>query len=227
MDGRENPLAAIPTDQLVLTLLRELASRVERLETKAGVREQQGRDASVQKTSNGEINTVTESIASQDNTGDLSSDCKASLAVEKSLHVQYGYLLDGEGTSVTARAPSDRLNDISVENPVIGELLRQLGGIVQVPADFRYELTNFWALDSVVQKGLLYGAIEFLDALERNGGNYWITDYDLKSNIVHYEYGFTPRHSLEVPEGSRRRWDHLENSAPWRRVMYVEIFNYF
>jgi hypothetical protein len=219
MDGNENPLAAIPTEQLVLTLLRELAARVERLETKAGVREQESRDSSIQKTPSEEIKKSIEPIASEDDVEEFSSDYKPPLAPEKKLHVPYGYLLDGEGASMVAKTPSDRLNDICVENPVIGELLRQLGGIVQVPADFRYELTNFWTLDAIVQKGLLHGAIEFLDALERNGGNYWITDYDLKSNIVHYEYGFTPKQSLEVPLVSRSRWDHLEKSAPWRRVM--------
>jgi hypothetical protein len=219
MDGNENPLAAIPTEQLVLTLLRELAARVERLETKAGFREQESRESSIQKTPSEEIKKFIESIASEDDVEEFSSDYKPPLALEKKLHVPYGYLLDGEGASMVARTPSDRLNDIYVENPVIGELLRQLGGVVQVPADFRYELTNFWTLDAIVQKGLLHGAIEFLDALERNGGNYWITDYDLKSNIVHYEYGFTPKQSLEVPPVSRSRWDHLEKSAPWRRVM--------
>jgi hypothetical protein len=218
MDGNENPLAAIPTEQLVLTLLRELASRVERLETKAGFGEQDSRGSAVQKTENDGIKKTIESVASRDDAEELPSECKLPIANEK-LHVPYGYLLDGEGPSMVAKLPSERLGDLTVENPIIGELLRQLGGIAQVPADFRYELTNFWTLDGIVQKGLLHGAIEFLDALERNGGSYWITDYDLKSNIVHYEYRFTPKHSLEVPVASKSRWDHLEKSASWRRVM--------
>lgn len=219
IDENENPLAAIPTEQLVLTLLRELAARVERLEAKASVGEQETRASSVQKAPEKEINEKYGSIASQDDAEVLPSDCKPTREVEKSLQVPYGHLLDGEGASVVPRIPSERLEDISVENPEIGRLLRQLGAIVQVPADFRYELTNFWTLDGVVQKELLHGAIEFLDALERNGGNYWITDFDLMSNIVHYEYGVTPKHTLVVPAVSRSRWAHLERSAPWRRVM--------
>jgi hypothetical protein len=219
MDGSENPLAAIPTEQLVLTLLRELAARVERLETKAGVGEQETRGSSVQKAPEEEIKEKDESIASQDDAEALSSDYKPAHALEDSLQVPYGCLLDGEGASVITRRPSERLEDISVENPEIGKLLRRLGAIVQIPADFRYELTNFWTLDAIVQKELLHGAIEFLDALERNGGSFWITDYDLMSNIVHYEYGFIPKHTLVVPAVSRSRWAHLERSAPWRRVM--------
>ncbi len=222
MGVNENPLAAIPTEQLVLTLLRELAARVERLETKAGVRErgeQETRECPLRKVPKEEIEAKDGSFASQDDAEELPFDYKPNHGVAESLQVPYGYLLDGEGASGVPRIPSERLEDISVANPEIGELLRRLGAIVQVPADFRYELTNFWNLDGVVQKGLLHGAIEFLDALERNGGNYWITDYDLKSNMVLYEYGFTPKHALEVPAVSRSRWDHLEKSAPWRRVM--------
>jgi len=219
MDGNGNPLAAIPTEQLVLTLLRELAARVERLEANAGLGDQKTSDSSVQKALKEEINNKDGSIASQDDVEDCPSDYKPTSEVEKSLQVPYGHLLDSDSASVVTKTPSERLDDISVVNPEIGELLRQLGAIVQVPADFRYELTNFWALDVIVQKGLLHGAIEFLDALEQNGGNYWITDHDLKSNIVHYEYRFTPKHTLEVPAVSRSRWAHLEKSAPWRRVM--------
>ncbi len=219
MDGNENPLAAIPTEQLVLTLLRELAARVAKLETKADVGGQETHDSSIQKTPDEDIKEFVASIASQDDAEELPSDHKPPYVVEKNLFVPYGYLLDGEGASIIPRSPSERVHDISVENPVIGELLQKLGGMVQVPADFRFELTNFWILDGIVQKGLLHGALEFLNALKRNGGNYWITDYDLKSNTVHYEYGFTPKHTLEVPVVSRNRWDHLERSAPWRRVM--------
>ena len=219
MDGSENPLAAIPTEQLVLTLLRELAARVERLETKSGVGEQETRESSVQKAPKEEIKEKDGSITSPDDTEEFPSDYEPAHAVDESMQVPYGYLLDGEGASIVTRRPSERLDDICVENPEIGELLRKLGAIVQVPADFRYELTNFWTLDGIVQRELLHGAIEFLDTLEQNGGSYWITDYDLMSNIVHYEYGFTPKHTLVVPAVSRSRWAHLERSAPWRRVM--------
>jgi hypothetical protein len=219
MDGDENPLAAIPTEQLVLTLLRELATRVERLETKINADSQETHGPSVQKVPAGEVDKKDVSIASQDDAEELPLDYEHTSAVEKSLRVPYGYLLDGEDASVATRRPSERLDDVSIINPEIAELLRQLGGIVQVPADFRYELTNFWILDGIVQKGFLHGAIEFLDALERNGGNYWITDHDLKSNLVHYEYGFTPKQSLDAPVVSRNRWARRENSAPWRRVM--------
>lgn len=228
MNGHEDPLAAIPTEQLVLTLLRELAARVEQLETKVDAGRHENRRSSASKLAHdvdldldcGKDKDRDRCSTPQVNIEELpSSSTEPNSIDETSLVVPYGYLLDGEDPSVTVRRPSDRLMDLSTVNPEVAELLRQLGGIVQVPADFRYELTNFWTLDGLVQKGILHGAIEFLDALEQNGGNYWITDHDLKSNQVHYEYGFTPKHSLEASVANRSVWARKEKYAPWRRVM--------
>ena len=225
MDGNEHALAAIPTEQLVLTLLRELASRVERLEardkaveerTPAGVPDYAELSSFGQKFSNEEANGY---ITPQEVAEDSPSEEESIRRIDASRLVPYGYILDSDDYRNPLQSPNERLSDVSVRDPEAAELLRHLGGIIQVPADFRFELANFWTLDITVQKGLLVTAIKFLDNLKHQGGDYWIMDHDLKSNQVLYEYGMAPEASLDVPLVSEHPWERKGKSSPWRRVM--------
>jgi hypothetical protein len=86
--------------------------------------------------------------------GSVSED-KSIRAANRPCIDPYGFLLDGDDVSTSLKRPNDRLNEVS--DPEVANLLRHLGCIVQVPADFRFELTNFWALDIMVQKDILNG----------------------------------------------------------------------
>ena len=223
MDGNEDPLAVIPTEQLVLTLLRELASRVERLENTEKGETERGVSASTttssfeQKLLNDELLNTGGTFTPQDAYHECASEDRSFRTPDTLSTVPYGLLLDGEDVSMSLKRSGDRLNRVS--EPEVAKLLGHLGGIVQVPADFRFELTNFWALDIAVQKEILNGAMNFLDVLEQKGGSYWITDHDLKSNQVLYEYKSASDSSLEIPLDDQNRMNGKEKSSLWRRVM--------
>lgn len=134
MQGNEDSLAAIPTERLVLTLLQELAIRVEKLETKVDVVEQQSRRwPSAQKLPSKDIpeKEGSTTTTSQADAEELPSHDDPIVIDDKSLLVPYGCLLDGEDPGNIVMRPRDRLDSISAVNPEIAELLRQLGGIVQ------------------------------------------------------------------------------------------------
>lgn len=222
MNGNEDPLSAIPTEKLILTLLQELAARVERLED--GDKVSRNKSATISpRTQSFEHNLFNEELLNTGGTVTL-QELYHEWANEDSFpHADairriapYGFLLDGEDWSDALKRPNDRLQNVS--DLEVAKQLRQLGGIAQVPADFRFALTNFWTLDASAQKDFTSSAIDFLNVVALKGGNYWITDHDLNSNQVHYEYWTVPENTLELPM-TYRRIEDTGQSSPWRRVM--------
>jgi hypothetical protein len=222
MDGNEDPLAAIPTEKLVLTLLQELAARVERLEygdevgrNKSGTTSPR-KHAFAYKLLNEELLNTGGTVTPQEVYHEWANEDSLPDAGAIRRIAPYGFLLDGEDSSDALKRPNDRLQDVS--DPEVAKQLGQLGGIAQVPADFRFALTNFWTLDASSQKDFISSAIDFLNVVALKGGSYWITDHDLNSNQVHYEYWTVPENTLEVPITYQRTED-TGQSSPWRRVM--------
>jgi hypothetical protein len=223
MDGNEDPLAAIPTENLVLTLLQELAARVEKLEgvdeggRERGTPTSSRQHAFAHKLFNEELLNTGGTVTPQELYREWATEDNLPDAASTRRIAPYGFLLDGEDSNDTLKRPNDRLDNVS--DPEVAKQLRQLGGIAQVPADLRFALTNFWNLDAPAQKDLISSAIDFLNVVALKGGNYWITDHDLSSNQVHYEYWSVPENTLEVPIMPQNCTEDTSQSSPWRRVM--------
>jgi hypothetical protein len=222
MDGNED-LAAIPSERLVLTLLQELASRVKRLEDADRARREISAPAPLTQKRfaynllNEDALNTNGTVTPRETSCEWASHDKYRSTTDTRYVCPYGFLLDGEDMSDAVMKPKNRLENVS--DPDIAKQLRQLGGIAQVPADFRFELTNFWTLDAAVQKDVLNSAIDFLNIVALKGGSYWITDHDLKSNQVLYEYWSASENTLEVPVVNQNPVEEKTRSSPWRRIM--------
>lgn len=233
MNGNEDSLSAIPTDQLVLRLLNELAARVERLEAKHAVLEPKELEILSQIISDRKRNN---SVSSDDSKGDLRASVDGDS--EKLLHsrpgwvppgrvlVPYGVLLDGEDTTGNLKLPRDRFGDPEL-TPEIRTSLKHLGGLALIPADFRIGLTNFWT-QSEEQAAILESAVAFYDALKKSSGVYWVRDFDLKSKEMRYGQSQALDHGLDVPlmeVSVRNRYLKKrtgDSPRPWRRLILLQ-----
>lgn len=222
MESNETPIASISTDRLILTLLQELAARVEKLENKAGAYSNPLDEPIV---SHKEKQSFEDSSLPNEKDDTTVTSIPTNVPVlwpkgaqDESVLVWYGQLLDYEAIASKLKTIERRLEDISSE-PKICDSLQKLGGTVQAPADFRLKLTNYWA-PSPEQASLLGETMKFLDTLREKKGSYFIRDFDSKGNQVEYEYGKAQKDCLDVPPVRRLPGPKREQEpAPWQRLM--------
>lgn len=231
MQSNDDSLAAIPKDKLVLKLLQELSTRIERLERQ---------NASILSTElessshfSKDWKESTQSFPSDLNDDERSpSDGTAEPGPRHYLPgwvppgrvlVPYGYLLDGERITNNMKLPRDRLEDSDI-TPEIQATLKYLGGIPHVPADFRIRLTNFW-LPIPEQQSVLDTAVTFCDALKTSNGVFWVKDFDLKGRQMRYGQSRAFNHTLEIPpyempvRENQQPKRSRDQPSPWRRLI--------
>jgi hypothetical protein len=150
----ENALGNIPTEKLILRLLQELATRVEKLET---------RDESV---SNLTVDNSTQSDDSQSTKDSPSTElpsadrtdlnsrctrCKEYGHKSDCKLVAYGYLFDGDKAINELMKISERYDAISESDPGLAGRLRALG-IAGIPAGGRIPFPNFSHARSLTER---------------------------------------------------------------------------
>jgi hypothetical protein len=246
----ENPLATIPTDQLMLRFLQELAARVDKLEK---------RDEAPQP--NSKVSDIWGILSKQDSTIVTSEERSSNHAAAREesqeiapandeegsqsvcpkcseipqhcicILVPYGYMLDGD--SPTCKEDlikiSDRYDILKETNRALAKRLRRLC-IAGIPSDNRIPFKNFWNSCPVETQEYTMDVINDL-ALIWRGGLILIMDFDGHGNSTIYGNDRDcwimdmirlkwPNRELEVP---LQRWNGLVglNSSPWQRLMYV------
>src|SRR5438046_2700515 len=128
MDGSEESLATLPTEKLVLTLLQELASRVERLENVDRAQKESGtsscpnHNSFAQNRLNEELLNTGGAITPQGAYHQWTSEDIPIPAADTLCIHPYGFLLDGDNAGITLKRPSDRLNEVA--DPEVAKLLR-------------------------------------------------------------------------------------------------------
>lgn len=219
MEPDESSVASLPTDRLILTLLQELATRVERLEKAAACSTPHHQEAGVR-----QINIEDEAPKNEANQrriepiSDTSTVSQPDRDHDEGVLVWYGQLLDYDDIGEKMKTIEERIKDLSFDASICN-CLRKLGGIIQAPADFRLALTNYWH-SSPEQASILDDTVKFLDTLKEKKGSYIIRDFDLIRNQVQYEYGNLQKQSLSVSPVRRKPGPRLEQeTAPWQRLM--------
>jgi len=229
-----NPLAAIPTDQLVLRLLQELAARVEKLgqHNEVLVEQNPAVDQS-QIASSPDTPTITtrQSNTTRSAFGEGVEEkgdsrclvCREVFGVScHCVDVPYGYLLNEETPPEGLRLMSmnDRATLLHLSDPDAFSQLERLG-IAGVPPDGRYPFQDFW---SSIHSQRLKAAVEVVDQIKSIGAMISISDFDSHGAIVTYGPGLPMMGdkkyidgSLEMPTSKvspRFKW-----SASWNRLM--------
>ncbi|PMD50854.1 uncharacterized protein K444DRAFT_576582 [Hyaloscypha bicolor E] len=196
----ENPLAAIPTDQLVHQLVQELARRVEKLEKKNEAKKEQNpaeresqagcsTDNGIKITSD-QPNTVRySSQGSRAEDEDDRSCCPTCTRVLGSscrcVEVPYGYLLDDEAPSEGMESIERRANALNLTDERLFRLLKK-SGTAGVPADGRLNFKNFWSSGGSYN---LEVAIEAVRELDRHQGYLSVRDFDPDGHFITYRIG--------------------------------------
>jgi hypothetical protein len=235
----ENPLAAIPTDQLVLKLVQELATRVEKLEKKnEAVKEQNpsekesqagcSTDNSIKVTSDQPNAARYSSHGSRAEEQDDRSYClTCRRALGRLCHcveVPYGYLLDDEAPSEGMENIECRANALKLSDERLFGLLGNLG-TAGVPADGRLNFKNFWRLNGSYNLEL---AIEAVRKLDRHGGYLIVRESDPDGAFITYRPGYSifGEVGTRVEETSQKfcapliRFNpQIGFLAPWNRLM--------
>jgi len=208
----EDTLANMPTDQLVLKLLQELAARVEKLEKKNETVEDQKSSAKNSQTDDSPDNPIVtteerSTAASSSKEEDENEDarcatCGGLLGSQcHCIEIPYGYLLDEEELFEGEALISieDRAHALQCNDPDHFVRLEK-SGIAGVPGDGRFSFPNFWSLH----------VSHYLDPIIRNLntinkiGIFCVADFDSHGASIMYGPG----------EPDFQVW--RTGSVPWR-----------
>jgi hypothetical protein len=207
--ANEDTLAAIPTDQLTLRLLQELAARVDRLEQANKPANQDGpQERSAKSTDTPKDNiTVTDVLdealsSSKINAVSTASRCVTCDEIEEEscecVSIPYGYMLHDEmaDPNVGYNLPpplnhpgieglthiEDRVRGLELEDPRRAERFKEVG-FAGIPDDGRLPFKNFWNLpaDDLDSAILAIDKIRCVD-----GRRFWVLDIDSTGNRMIY-----------------------------------------
>ncbi|KAE9370907.1 hypothetical protein N431DRAFT_468918 [Stipitochalara longipes BDJ] len=242
----EDTLANIPTDQLILKLLQELAVRVEKLEKKDEAGGEQDPYARKFQVGNSRDNpaiainepNTTESASVASEAEDGSSLCQTCGGLQgDSCHcveVPYGYLLEGETPSENMKTVKERVDELKLSDQGKRHLLKlERLGVAAVPADGRLDFTNFW---SPTTSSDLQEATEWAGAILVNGGVFSVTDFDCDGNYTIYGPGEDiTGMARNLGDASTRKFrvppirfnPKIQYSAPWNRLILISGLSAF
>jgi hypothetical protein len=237
----ENILSDMPTEQLVLKLLSELASRVEKLEkmNKAADKSNTSEGHSQAPVSPGNnVNTIDQQNPSSSASGIRGGEDKTDQFLTRGelpggqyhcAHIPYGYLLDGETPLENMQLMSidERAKALQISDPSLFVRLKDIG-IAGVPADGRFAFKNFWSQSSSHDLDV---AIEVTKYFEEVGGSLSVIDFVSPGTSITYGPkiqimgqaepipGYSARPISRAPQIRITSDVSSAQSAPWNRLM--------
>lgn len=211
----EDTLAAIPSEQLTLRLLQELAARVERLEqankhaNQGGPQERNAESTDTLDKTHGatRVDAISSPEVHATPTASHCMTCNKIIGEScNCVSIPCGYLFHGEvpGTGYDYMPPpsnyphveglthiEDKVLAIERKDPSLAEQLKYIG-FAGIPDDGRLPFENFWGEGKSLQLASAFSAIK--DITSVRGHRFWVLDVDLNGNRVLYGRGVSQRY---------------------------------